>query len=341
MVGKGGYAEVYKGVLEDEQTVAVKRLTKTASDERKEKEFLTEIGILGHVSHPNVTPLLGCCIDNGLYLVFEFSSKGSVASLLHDENSPAMDWKTRFKIATGTARGLHYLHKSCPRRIIHRDIKASNVLLAADFEPQISDFGLAKWLPSQWSHHSIAPIEGTFGHLAPEYFMHGVVDEKTDVFAFGVFLLELVSGKKPVDGSHKSLHSWAKPILNRGGIKEVIDPRLEENYDEIQLTRLAYAASLCIRSSPIWRPTMTEVLDVILMEEDLEREKWNLEEGEREGDGEEEFWGFEDLECDGDDDDDDSSWLSSSSLQDSVSVSVCVCTGNSGRDRDRDAFGVS
>lgn len=180
MVGKGGYAEVYKGVLEDGQAIAVKRLTKASTDERKEKEFLSEIGTLGHVNHPNVSSLLGCCIDSGLYLIFQFSSKGSVASLLHgihtfldfvlsfrflllvvlwpykltdlflkrftytsnfffylDENLPIMDWKTRYKIAVGTARGLHYLHKVCPRRIIHRDIKASNVLVTTDFEPQV------------------------------------------------------------------------------------------------------------------------------------------------------------------------------------------------------------
>lgn len=183
MAGKGGYAEVYKGVLEDGQAIAVKMLTKASNDERKEKEFLTEIGTLGHVCHPNVTALLGCCIDNGLYLIFQFSSKGSVASVLHglspkpetkmqpffpffihqsggvffnftkisllcsDEKSPAMDWKTRHKIAVGAAKGLHYLHKSCPRRIIHRDIKASNVLLTAEFEPQVP---ISVRLISQW-----------------------------------------------------------------------------------------------------------------------------------------------------------------------------------------------
>lgn len=296
MVGKGGYAEVYKGVLEDGQAIAVKMLTTASNDERKEKEFLTEIGTLGHVCHRNVTALLGCCIDNGLYLIFQFSSKGSVASVLHDDKSPAMDWKTRHKIAIGTAKGLHYLHKSCPRRIIHRDIKASNVLLTAEFEPQISDFGLAKWLPSQWTHHSIVPIEGTFGHLAPEYFMHGVVDEKTDVFAFGVFLLELLSGKKPVDGSYQSLHSWAKPILNRGETEMVVDPRLEGSYDVPQLKTLALAASLCIRASSIWRPTMSEVLEIMTTEhKEIEEGKWKMPEGEEED--QEQFWGFEDLEC--------------------------------------------
>ncbi|KAI4335408.1 hypothetical protein L6164_014053 [Bauhinia variegata] len=295
LIGKGGYAEVYKGKFIDGEEFAVKRLTKTSCDERKEKEFLTEIGTIGHVRHSNVLPLLGCCIDNGLYLVFELSSRGSVASLLHDETLPPMDWKTRHKIALGTARGLHYLHKGCQRRIIHRDIKASNILLTADFEPQISDFGLAKWLPSQWTHHSIAPIEGTFGHLAPEYYMHGIVDEKTDVFAFGVFLLELISGRKPVDGSHQSLHNWAKPILNKGEIEKLVDPTLGEAYDVTQLQRLAFAASLCIRASSVWRPTMSEVLEVMELEGEMDREKWKMP-GEEE-EHEDEFWGFEDLEC--------------------------------------------
>ncbi|KAE8665071.1 putative receptor-like serine/threonine-protein kinase [Hibiscus syriacus] len=270
LVGKGGYAEVYRGVLNDAEEIAVKRLTKACSDERKVKDFLTEIGTIGHVCHPNVSALLGCCIDNGLYLVFQFSSRGSVASRLHDPNSPSMDWKTRYKIAIGTARGLHYLHKVCQRRIIHRDIKSSNILLTADFEPQISDFGLAKWLPSQWTHHSIAPIEGTFGHLAPEYFMHGTVDEKTDVFAFGVFLLEIISGRKPVDASHQSLHCWAKPLLNREEMETLVDPRLGGSFDSSQLKRLAFTASLCIRAPSAWRPTMTEVLELLMKGKQIE-----------------------------------------------------------------------
>ncbi|XP_034918136.1 probable receptor-like serine/threonine-protein kinase At5g57670 isoform X2 [Populus alba] len=293
LVGRGGYAEVYKGVLGNGEEIAIKRLTKACRDERKEKEFLTEIGTIGHVCHPNVLSLLGCCTDNGLYLIFHFSSRGSVASLLHDENLPVMDWKIRYKIAIGTARGLHYLHKGCQRRIIHRDIKSSNILLTADFEPLISDFGLAKWLPSQWTHHSIAPIEGTFGHLAPEYYMHGIVDEKTDVFAFGVFLLEIISGRKPVDGSHQSIH--AKPILNQGEIEKLVDPRLGGTYDATQQKRLGFAASLCIRASSTWRPTMSEVLEVML-EEEMDKERWKIPKE----DEQEQFWGFEDLEheCD-------------------------------------------
>ncbi|KAK4746577.1 hypothetical protein SAY87_025614 [Trapa incisa] len=316
LVGKGGYAEVYKGVLPNGEEIAVKRLTRALNEERKVKEFLTEIGTIGHVSHPNVLSLLGCCIDNGLYLIFLFSSRGSVASLLHDEKMPTMDWNTRYKIVMGTASGLHYLHKGCQRRIIHRDIKSSNILLTSDFEPQISDFGLAKWLPSQWTHHSIAPIEGTFGHLAPEYFMHGIVDEKTDVFAFGVFLLEMISGRKPVDGSHQSLHSWAKPILQQCGIERLVDPRLEGAYDVVQLRTLAFAAALCIRASARWRPTMNEVLEV-MEEEKIDLERWSMPEEEEEED-QDELWGLEDLECEC-----DSSFSSSISQEDWASIESC------------------
>ncbi|CAI0427805.1 unnamed protein product [Linum tenue] len=163
LAGKGGYAEVYRGTMPGTGEVAVKRLTKSCTDERKEREFLSEIGTIGHVNHPNVLPLVGCCIDNGLYLIFQYSSIGSLASLLHGENYGELNWRRRHKIAIGTAKGIEYLHKGCQRRIIHRDIKSSNVLLTEDYEPMISDFGLAKWLPTQWSHHSIGPIEGTFG----------------------------------------------------------------------------------------------------------------------------------------------------------------------------------
>ncbi|XP_038983803.1 probable receptor-like serine/threonine-protein kinase At5g57670 [Phoenix dactylifera] len=297
LVGRGGYAEVYRGVLEDGQVIAVKRLTRASTDEQKEKDFLQELGTIGHVRHPNVSALLGCCIDRDLHLIFDFSSRGSVSSNLHDERSPPMAWKLRYGIAAGTARGLHYLHKGCRRRIIHRDIKASNILLTTNFEPQISDFGLAKWLPSEWTHRAVAPIEGTFGCLAPEYFMHGIVDEKTDVFAFGVFLLEIISGRKPVDGSHKSLLSWAKPYLSDGAIQKLVDTRLEQDYDMGQLKRLTFIASLCIRATAAWRPSMTEVLELLEDGEEMLQDRWKMPEEEEE---ENEFWGFDDLddECD-------------------------------------------
>ncbi|XP_009401300.2 probable receptor-like serine/threonine-protein kinase At5g57670 [Musa acuminata AAA Group] len=297
LVGRGGYAVVYRGVMADGQAIAVKTMVGASTDEQREKDFLTELGTVGHVRHPNVSALLGCCIDRGLHLVFEFSSRGSVSSNLHDASSPPMAWKLRHGIAVGTAHGLHYLHKECPRRIIHRDIKASNVLLTANFQPQISDFGLAKWLPSEWTHRAISPIEGTFGCLAPEYFMHGIVDEKTDVFAFGVFLLEIISGRKPVDGSHRSLLSWARPFLDDGSLQMLVDPRLGDDYDMEQLKRLSFAASLCIRATASLRPSMTEILE-LLEGGEISQDRWKMLEEEE---VEEEFWGFDDL----DDDDDD------------------------------------
>lgn len=263
MVGKGGHAEVYKGTLLDGQLVAIKRLTKGGTEEIKEQDFLTELGIIGHVSHPNTTPLVGFCVEEGLHLIFAFSSHGSLATMLHGVNTPALDWSVRYKVAIGTARGIHYLHTACPRRIIHRDIKASNILLGPDFEPQITDFGLAKWLPEQWTQLSVFPVEGTFGYLAPEYFMHGIIHEKTDVFAFGVLLLELITGRLPIDNSRQSLVIWAKPLLETLRIEDLADPRLAGAYDPQEMQTMVMAAGLCVQSSAICRPFMGQVLELL------------------------------------------------------------------------------
>ncbi|KAJ8767494.1 hypothetical protein K2173_017538 [Erythroxylum novogranatense] len=263
IVGRGGYSEVYKGDLSDGRTVAVKRLAKDNKEAVKEKEFLMELGVIGHVCHPNTATLVGYCIEIGLYLIFNFSQNGNLASALHGKTSTTLQWPIRYKIVVGVARGLHYLHKCCKRRIIHRDIKASNVLLGPDYEPQITDFGLAKWLPNKWTHHAVIPIEGTFGYLAPEYFMHGIVDEKTDVFAFGILLLEIVSGRRPVDSSKQNLLLWAKPLMETGKINELADPQLEGRFDADQMYRVLLTASYCVRQTAIWRPSMSEVLKLL------------------------------------------------------------------------------
>ncbi|CAN6193261.1 unnamed protein product [Urochloa humidicola] len=316
LVGRGGSSEVYRGELPCGRAVAVKRLMGSSACERRERDFLAELGTVGHARHPNVCPLLGCCVDRDLYLVFHFSRRGSVAANLHDEESAAMEWAARRGIAVGTARGLEYLHKGCQRRIIHRDIKASNVLLTDDLQPQISDFGLAKWLPSEWTHRAIAPIEGTFGCLAPEYYTHGIVDEKTDVFAFGVFLLELLTGRKPVDGGHRSLLSWARPLLTDGKIDALVDPRLGGDYDAEEAKRVAFVASLCIRAPATWRPSMTEVLE-LLEGGEIRQDRWTMPEAMVADD--EEPWWFKDLDDEDDDEDEEFNTPSPSSSSSTTS----------------------
>uniref|UniRef100_A0A803N4H5 Protein kinase domain-containing protein n=1 Tax=Chenopodium quinoa TaxID=63459 RepID=A0A803N4H5_CHEQI len=265
MIGQGGYSEVYRGDMQDGKSIAIKRLAKDNTNPHKEKEFLIELGIITQVSHPNTASLIGYCIENGLYLIFPFSSNGNLFDALHDDERKSLEWAVRYKIAIGIAKGLHYLHKCCKHRIIHRDIKASNVLLGPDYEPQITDFGLAKWVPSNKSSYQNAflPIEGTFGYLAPEYFLHGIVDEKTDVFAFGILLLEIITGRRPIDSSTQSLLLWAMPLMENGKISELVDTRLEGEYDQDQLHKILLTASCCVRHSSTWRPSMNEVLELL------------------------------------------------------------------------------
>ncbi|CAI9282338.1 unnamed protein product [Lactuca saligna] len=263
LLGKGGHAEVYKGYLRDGQIVAVKKITKKEKkDEDRVGDFLTELGIIAHINHPNAARLIGFSSDNDLHLVLQFAPHGSLATLLHG-NEESVDWKIRFKIAIGIAEGLQYLHYDCNKRIIHRDITASNILLTEDYQPQISDFGLAKWLPEKWAQQVVSPIEGTFGYMAPEYFMHGVIHEKTDVFAFGVLLLELISGRRAVDSHRQSLVIWAKPLLEKGNIKGLIDPRLENSYELIEVKRIILLASSCIHHMPEKRPNMKRVVQIL------------------------------------------------------------------------------
>lgn len=261
LIGKGGYAEVYKGRLRNGQLVAIKRLTRGTADEII-ADFLSELGIMAHVDHPNTAKLLGYGIEGGMHIVLELSPNGSLASLLYGMKEK-LKWGIRYKIALGVAEGLLYLHEGCQRRIIHRDIKAANILLTEDFEPQICDFGLAKWLPEQWTHHTISKVEGTFGYLAPEFLMHGIVDEKTDVFAFGVLLLELVTGRRALDYSQQSLVLWARPMIKRNEIRELVDASLADEYDTRQMNLVLLAASLCIQQSSIRRPQMSQVVQLL------------------------------------------------------------------------------
>ncbi|XP_042024085.1 receptor-like cytosolic serine/threonine-protein kinase RBK1 [Salvia splendens] len=280
LIGKGGHAEVYIGKLNDGQVVAVKKIMKEEkNDEEKNGDFLAELGIIAHIDHPNTAKLIGFSTDQGLYLVLQYLSYGSLATALHGSEDCRLEWETRYKLAIGVAKGLQYLHSNCHRRVIHRDITASNILLSEDYEAQISDFGLAKWLPESWAHLVVSPIEGTFGYMAPEYFMHGLVNEKTDVFAFGVLLLELITGRRAVDSSSQSLVMWAKPHLENNSVDEIADPRLGGNYNVVELKRAMFTASTCIHHLPTLRPNMTRVVQLLKGDNGLDMKQKSM--GER------------------------------------------------------------
>ncbi|EOX97665.1 hypothetical protein QUC31_015577 [Theobroma cacao] len=276
LIGKGGSNRVYKGILPDGKAVAVKILK---SSKEACKDFANEIEIISSLNHKHIMPLIGVCIkDNDLVSVYDLSSKGSLEEILHGKNKEkhALSWEVRYNVAVGIAEGLNYLHNEHPRPVIHRDVKSSNILLSDGFEPKLSDFGLAIWGPTDSSFLTQADVVGTFGYLAPEYFMYGKLSDKIDVYAFGVVLLELLSGKRPIGfetpRGQQSLVMWAKPIIENGDVKGILDPNLNGNINETQMKRMVLAATLCITRSARLRPKMSEILELLKGDEGVE--KW-------------------------------------------------------------------
>lgn len=276
LIGKGGSSQVYRGCLPDGKELAVKIL-KPSEDALN--EFLLEIEIITNIHHKNIISLLGFCFeDNNLLLVYDFLSRGSLEENLYGnkKDSLAFGWSERYKVAVGVAEALDYLHSSNAQPVIHRDVKSSNILLSDDFEPQLSDFGLAKWASTSSSYIICTDVAGTFGYMAPEYFMYGKVNDKIDVYAFGVVLLELLSGRKPISNDYpkgqESLVMWAKPILHGGKVSELLDPSLGNNYDNEEIDRMVLAATLCIRRAPRARPQMSLILK--LLQGDADASKW-------------------------------------------------------------------
>ncbi|RDX88971.1 Receptor-like cytosolic serine/threonine-protein kinase RBK2, partial [Mucuna pruriens] len=276
LIGKGGSSKVYRGCLPDGKELAVKIL-KPSDDVLM--EFILEIEIITTLHHKNIISLLGFCFENGnLLLVYDFLSRGSLEENLHGskKNSLLFGWSERYKVAVGVAEALDYLHSKDDQPVIHRDVKSSNVLLSEDFEPQLSDFGLAKWASTLSSHISCTDVAGTFGYLAPEYFMYGKVNDKIDVYAFGVVLLELLSGRKPISGDYpkgqESIVMWASPILNSGKVLQLLDPSLGDNYDNEEMEKMVLAATLCIKRAPRARPQMSLISKIL--QGDAEAIKW-------------------------------------------------------------------
>ncbi|KAK0583048.1 hypothetical protein LWI29_032842 [Acer saccharum] len=266
LLGQGGFGFVHKGVLPNGKEVAVKSL-KVGSGQG-DREFKAEVEIISRVHHRYLVSLVGYCIagDKRL-LVYEFLPNNNLAFHLHGKGRPPMDFPSRLKIALGSAKGLAYLHEDCHPRIIHRDIKSSNILLDFIFEAKVADFGLAKLTSDNYSTHVSTRVMGTFGYMAPEYASSGKLTEKSDVFSFGVMLLELISGRLPIDPTgtmEDSLVDWARPLclraLEDGNYDEIADPFLEKNYPVHEMARMVACASASIRHSARRRPRMSQIV---------------------------------------------------------------------------------
>ncbi|PIA39548.1 hypothetical protein AQUCO_02600182v1 [Aquilegia coerulea] len=266
VLGEGGFGAVYKGCLADGREVAVKQLK--VGGAQGEREFRAEVDIISRVHHRHLVSLVGYCIsDKQRLLVYDYVPNNNLYHHLHGKGRPVMDWATRSRVAAGAARGIAYLHEDCHPRIIHRDIKSSNILLDKNFEAQVSDFGLAK-LALDTNTHVSTRVMGTFGYMAPEYATSGKLTDKSDVYSFGVVLLELITGRKPVDSSQplgeESLVEWARPLLARALDSQefdgLVDPRLEKSYVESEVFRMIEAAAACVRHSATKRPRMGQVM---------------------------------------------------------------------------------
>ncbi|KAI3975397.1 hypothetical protein MKX01_004484 [Papaver californicum] len=269
ILGEGGFGRVYRGIMDDGTNVAVKVLKR--DDQQGGREFLAEVEMLGRLHHRNLVKLIGICIEEkARCLVYELISNGSVESHLHgpDKETAPLDWGSRIKIALGAARGLAYLHEDSSPHVIHRDFKSSNILLEHDFTPKVSDFGLARTALEEGDQHITTRVMGTFGYVAPEYAMTGHLLVKSDVYSYGVVLLELLTGRKPVDMSQpqgqENLVSWARPFLtSKEGLEMIIDPSLGSNVPFDSVGKVAAIASMCVQPEVTHRPFMGEVVQAL------------------------------------------------------------------------------
>ncbi|KAL5716593.1 hypothetical protein ACHQM5_018261 [Ranunculus cassubicifolius] len=266
-IGEGGFGSVYKGNLLDGTIIAVKQLS--AKSKQGNREFVNEIGMISALQHPNLVKLYGCCIEgNQLLLVYEYMENNSLARALfgHEEYHLLLDWPTRHKICVGLAKALAYLHEESRLKIVHRDIKATNVLLDKDLNAKVSDFGLAK-LDEEDNSHISTRIAGTFGYMAPEYAMKGYLTDKADVYSFGVVALEIVSGRTNTNHKAKEgcvyLLEWALMLQEKGDLMELVDPMLKSNYNKEEVLVMIDVALQCTNATPTLRPIMSSVVSML------------------------------------------------------------------------------
>lgn len=262
-LGEGGFGPVFKGRLEDGREIAVKKLSQNSNQGKK--EFENEAKLLARVQHRNVVNLLGYCTRGAeKLLVYEYISNESLDKFLFKTGRrEELDWKRRYDIIGGIARGLLYLHEDSHSCIIHRDIKASNVLLDDKWAPKIADFGMARLFPEDQTHVNTR-VAGTNGYMAPEYVMHGHLSVKADVFSFGVLILELISGQKnstfDVNLDAQNLLEWAWKLYKKGRSLEVLDPSLASSAVAEQVAMCVQIGLLCTQADPQSRPNMRRVV---------------------------------------------------------------------------------
>ncbi|CAI9771397.1 unnamed protein product [Fraxinus pennsylvanica] len=280
ILGRGGFGKVYKARLADGTLVAVKRL-KEERTPGGELQFQTEVEMISMAVHRNLLRLRGFCMTpTERLLVYPYMANGSVSSWLRErpQNEPPLDWPTRKCIALGSARGLSYLHDHCDPKIIHRDVKAANILLDEEFEAVVGDFGLARLMDYKDTHVTTA-VRGTIGHIAPEYLSTGKSSEKTDVFGYGVMLLELITGQRAFDLARLAndedvmLLDWVRGLLKEKKLEMLVDPDLQNKFVEAEVEQLIQVALLCTQSTPMDRPKMSEVMR--MLEGDGLDEKWD------------------------------------------------------------------
>ncbi|KAJ3698563.1 hypothetical protein LUZ61_002268 [Rhynchospora tenuis] len=276
-IGEGGFGSVYKGKLKDGTIVAVKVLS--SESRQGVREFLTELTVISDIEHENLVRLYGCCVEGiNRILVYPYMENNSLAQTLLGRNPDNLEfnWQTRVKLCIGVARGLAFLHDEIRPPIIHRDIKASNILLDKNLTPKISDFGLAKLLPPNTTHVSTR-VAGTIGYLAPEYAIRGQVTRKSDIYSFGVLLLEIVSGRcntntrLPYEDQFLLERTWA--LYEQGNLEKIIDAFLGDDLDVQEATRFLKVALLCTQDATRLRPSMSTVLKLLTGEKSIGTEK--------------------------------------------------------------------
>ncbi|CAM8903740.1 unnamed protein product [Rhodiola kirilowii] len=267
-IGEGGFGPVFKGHLADGTIIAVKQLS--AKSKQGNREFVNEIGMISALQHPHLVKLYGCCIEGKeLFLIYEYMLNNSLARALFadfEDSELHLDWATRYKICIGIARGLAYLHEESVLKIVHRDIKATNVLLDTDLTAKISDFGLAK-LDEDEDTHINTRIAGTFGYMAPEYAMRGYLTDKADVYSFGIVALEIVSGRSNTSYKSKDdcfyLLDWVLILKEKGQLMDLIDPKLKGVFNKDEVMTMIKVGLLCTDVSPTARPAMSSVVSLL------------------------------------------------------------------------------